>query len=70
MVLSFVRPLSRRAVVQGLASTLAAGTGIGTPYLSRADDRPLLTHGVQSGDVSASSGVVWVRADRPSLVFN
>src|SRR5262245_59874380 len=68
MVLSFVRPLSRRAVVQGLASTLAAGTGIGTPYLSRADDRPLLTHGVQSGDVSASSGVIWARADRPSRV--
>jgi alkaline phosphatase D len=68
MVLSLVRPLSRRAVVQGLASTVAAGTGIGTPYLSRADDRPLLTHGVQSGDVSASSGVVWARADRPSRV--
>ena len=68
MVLSLVRPLSRRAVVRGLASTVAAGTGIGMPYLSRADDRPLLTHGIQSGDVSASSGVVWARADRPSRV--
>jgi len=38
------------------------------PSLSRAADRPILTHGLQSGDVSASSGVVWARADRPSRV--
>ena len=35
------------------------------PYLSRAADRPAVTHGVQSGDVSADGGVVWARADRP-----
>jgi alkaline phosphatase D len=28
------------------------------PYLSRAADRPPITHGVQSGDVGADGGVV------------
>ena len=39
------------------------------PYLSRAADRPAVTHGVQSGDVSSDSGVVWARADRPSQML-
>jgi alkaline phosphatase D len=50
----------------------AAGAGIGTiavPYLSRAADRPAVTHGVQSGDVSTDGGVVWARADRPSQML-
>ncbi|GAA1833617.1 alkaline phosphatase D family protein [Luedemannella flava] len=29
------------------------------------DGRPLLTHGVQSGDPTADGAVVWTRADRP-----
>ena len=39
------------------------------PYLSRAADRPQITHGVQSGDVGADGGVVWARADRPSQMM-
>ena len=49
--------------------TTAAATSIGAlaaPYLSRAAQRPLITHGAQSGDVGADGGVVWARADRPS----
>src|SRR6202041_2740577 len=34
-----------------------------------AADRPVVTHGVQSGDVSADGGVVWARADRPSQML-
>ena len=30
---------------------------------------PLVTHGVQSGDVGADGGVVWARADRPSQMM-
>ncbi len=56
-----IRP-SRRQVVGGLL----AGAAIGRPGLSRAADRPVLTHGLQSGDVSGTSAVVWARADRPS----
>jgi alkaline phosphatase D len=59
--------VSRRTVIRGAAATAAtAGSGIFMPYLCRAADRPTLTHGLQSGDVSATSGVVWARADRPS----
>src|SRR5689334_4648763 len=50
----------------------AAATGVGLvamPYLSRAADRPVITHGVQSGDVGADGGVVWARADRPSQMM-
>src|SRR6201999_4114331 len=51
-------------------SSAAAGAGvIAMPYLSRAADRPAVTHGVQSGDISADGGVVWARADRPSQML-
>src|SRR5262249_17984388 len=36
------------------------------PAISRAADRPVVTHGVQSGDIAADSGMVWARADRPA----
>src|SRR6201989_3132923 len=52
--------------------TTAAATGAGAfamPYLSRAADRPQITHGVQSGDVGTDGGVVWARADRPSQMM-
>jgi len=57
--------ISRRSF---LAGTGAAGV-MAMPYLSRAADRPLLTSGVQSGDVGADGGVVWARADRPSQML-
>src|ERR1700753_1113664 len=46
-----------------------AASLVAMPYLSRAADRPAITHGVQSGDVSADGGVVWARADRPSQML-
>src|SRR5438105_2313339 len=56
-----------------LTTAAATGTGVlgamAMPYLSRAADRPQITHGVQSGDVSADGGVVWGRADRPSQMM-
>jgi alkaline phosphatase D len=63
--------LTRRGLLKaGTASTaFAAVTTIGKPYLSRAADRPLITHGVQSGDVSVDSGMVWARADRPARML-
>src|SRR5947208_5695755 len=48
------------------AAVTAVGGIIAKPYLSRAADRPVITHGIQSGDVSTDSGVVWARSDRPS----
>ncbi|MGE3872751.1 MAG: alkaline phosphatase, partial [Parvibaculaceae bacterium] len=36
------------------------------PALSRAASRPIVSHGVQSGDVEQRSGVIWARSDRPA----
>src|ERR1700742_4717204 len=60
------RTISRRRLIK-----TGAGTAIfiAAPYLSRAADRPAITHGVQSGDISADGGVVWARADRPSQML-
>src|SRR5512140_39542 len=58
--------LSRRRFL----STSAGALGVlAMPYLSRAADRPQITHGVQSGDVGAEGAVVWSRADRPSQMM-
>ena len=59
--------ISRRRFLS-TAATGAIGA-LAMPYLSRAADRPLITHGVQSGDVGADGGVVWARADRPSQMM-
>src|SRR5882724_8265623 len=60
--------LTRRQWLQRSASTaaLAGLGGLARPYLSRAADRPRITCGLQSGDVSTDSAVVWARADRPA----
>ncbi|MCQ8781782.1 alkaline phosphatase D family protein [Mangrovibrevibacter kandeliae] len=50
------------------AAGVVAGSGLAMPSISRAQSRPSFTHGVQSGDVDTSSGMAWVRADRPSHV--
>ena len=55
--------LTRRTLLKG---TAAAGLAFATPALSYAAARPVVTHGVQSGDVDTTSGVIWARADRPA----
>ncbi|TKW70952.1 MAG: alkaline phosphatase, partial [Bradyrhizobium icense] len=59
--------ISRRRFVSS-ASAAAFGS-LAAPYLSRAADRPLMPQGVQSGDVSTDSAMVWSRADRPSQML-
>jgi alkaline phosphatase D len=60
--------VNRRRLLATLGSSVAlsGAGGIARPFVSRAADRPVVTHGVQSGDVSVDSGMVWARADRPS----
>jgi alkaline phosphatase D len=65
------RSVSRRSVLSG---ALIAGAGaLALPNVSAAavvrSGRPLLTHGLQSGDVTATSGTVWARADRPARLL-
>src|SRR5499427_5117970 len=59
--------LTRRRFLK--TSTAAAGLAIAAPAISHAADRPLITHGIQSGDVSVESGVVWARSDRPARML-
>jgi len=62
-----LRPISRRRF---LATTAASAvSALAAPYLSRAADRPPITHGLQSGDVTLDSGVVWARTDRPAQLM-
>lgn len=57
---------SRRRFLTTSAGALGA---IAMPHLSRAADRPAVTHGVQSGDVTVDGGVVWARTDRPAQML-
>lgn len=59
-----IRP-TRRSV---LAGSTAFAAGLAMPGLSRAASRPVFSHGVQSGDVDTSSGMIWTRTDRPARV--
>src|SRR5215510_2043491 len=63
-------PTRRRFLAtSGTATALMTISGIARPFISRANDRPLITHGLQSGDASIDSGVIWARADRPSRML-
>jgi alkaline phosphatase D len=61
--------LTRRRFLLSAAAAGAVTSAIAKPALSRAVDRPVLTHGIQSGDVSSDSAVVWARADRPARML-
>lgn len=58
--------LTRRSMLIGSAAATAT---LAMPSISRAQARPVFTHGVQSGDVTANSGMIWTRTDRPAKVF-
>ncbi|MCB1422365.1 MAG: alkaline phosphatase D family protein [Nitratireductor sp.] len=64
-------PATRRQFLKstGLATASFAFGGLALPAYSKAASRPSFTHGLQSGDVDMSSGMVWARADRPSRVM-
>jgi alkaline phosphatase D len=71
MTICIRKGLTRRRLLTRAASATAftAVGGIAKPYLSRAADRPLAAQGVQSGDVSIDSGVIWARSDRASRML-
>ena len=65
------RQLTRRQfLARSMSTAVVAGLGtLAKPYLSRAADRPLIASGIQSGDVSGESAVIWARADRPARML-
>jgi alkaline phosphatase D len=70
-------PVSRRGLLR--TGVLGGGTvmlGLGAasmlpkPSLAKLrDTAPVVTHGVQSGDIGLDGGVVWARADRPARMI-
>ncbi|TVL89673.1 alkaline phosphatase [Streptomyces sp. SAJ15] len=67
------RTVDRRAVLRGSAAASAAMalptaalTGLGAAPAQALSGRPRAGWGVQVGDVTTSSGLVWVRSDRPA----
>ena len=60
-------PLTRRGLIRTGASLTLSGS-LFAPAISRAADRPIITHGLQSGDITADSVIVWARVSRPSRV--
>jgi alkaline phosphatase D len=59
------RSLLRAGVAGGVLGVLPAGP----VFAGWAAQRPVLTHGVQTGDATADTAVVWARADRPSRMW-
>jgi alkaline phosphatase D len=63
------KSVTRRTLLQSAGATgLVAASGLAMPFYARAANAPVFTHGVQSGDVDASSGMIWTRVDRPSRI--
>ncbi len=58
------RQFLRAGAVAGVSVVALPGSA---PAFVRS--RPQLTHGIQSGDITARTGVVWGRADRPSRML-
>ena len=68
--MNMIPSLNRRRLLKSAGATaVLAASGLAMPALSRASSRPAFTHGVQSGDVDTSSGMIWTRTDRPSRVM-
>src|SRR5689334_14287932 len=69
------RGIDRRSVLRAGALGLGAtAAGLVVPAVAQAaplvrTGRPVLTHGVQSGDVTTDGALVWTRADRPSRML-
>ncbi|MCY1141679.1 alkaline phosphatase D family protein [Actinoplanes sp. Pm04-4] len=61
--------ISRRNLLRAGVAGGVAGLAGGAPAFSSAGHRPVLTHGVQSGDPLGNSAVVWSRADRPGRLW-
>ncbi|MEU4695028.1 alkaline phosphatase D family protein [Actinoplanes sp. NPDC023714] len=61
--------MSRRNLLRAGVAGGVAGAMLEAPALSMAGSRPLVTHGVQSGDATADAAVVWSRSDRPGRLW-
>ncbi|MGW3988689.1 alkaline phosphatase D family protein [Streptomyces sp. NPDC004830] len=66
------RPFPRRSVLRGTLAASAAlslPTALGSAPAFARSGRPNAAWGVQAGDVTCDSGLVWVRSDRPARMI-
>jgi alkaline phosphatase D len=56
----------RKVLLSSGTGALAFLSGLAMPAIVRAAERPLVSHGLQAGDVDATSGMIWARSDRPA----
>lgn len=63
------RSFLKSTAATGLATGITSLGGLAMPALSRAGSRPMITHGLQSGDVNTNSGMIWARGDRPARMM-
>lgn len=56
----------RKFLLTSASGALALSSGLAMPAISRAASRPQVSHGLQAGDIDATSGMVWARSDRPA----
>ena len=61
--------ISRRNLLRAGVVGLAGSALFEAPAFSSAGVRPILTHGVQSGDATVDSAIIWSRADRPARLW-
>lgn len=61
--------ITRRGFGSLVVASLGASKALGQSPAVIRQDRPTITHGVNSGDVGDGSGVVWSRVDRPSRMI-
>ena len=61
--------LTRRELVKAGAAGAVVAVVPAARAPAHVPSRPVLTHGIQSGDVTADSAIVWARADRPSRII-
>jgi alkaline phosphatase D len=62
------RGMSRRTLLRAGGAAGLAGLALPGVALARTS-RPVLTHGVQTGDVTTDGAILWTRADRPSRML-
>jgi len=65
--------ISRRGMLRSIGGGTAllgfGGLSLFPKPALAAVDRPAITHGLQSGDISAEGGIVWARVDRPARMI-
>jgi len=54
---------------QTLVGAAMGATSLMLPAYSRANQRPVISHGLQSGDLARDGAIIWARADRPAKMI-